>query len=215
MAMSVRVGMNRVSSIMGALIIQFVTTGPRWLEGLPGVEASHRQKNLERHLSVYRLDKSIPRKSGPEPVMNLPDLDFVHQINLVQHDHVREGHLSKLELHVLRNGQYLLSVHQAHDAIQSYPVTKLLVRESHSNTAGVRDSARLQKDVFRGLRPPQHHLNCLYKIVANGTTHAAICEAHNIIFDTDHEVCIYIYRTKIVDQHCNSKAMIAIENAIQ
>src|SRR5271157_3963903 len=163
-------------------------------------------------MSVYRLDKSIPRKPRPEPVMNLLDLVLIYQINFVQHDHVREGHLTQLELHVLRNGKYLLSVHQAHDAIQPYSVTKLCVRERHRNSGRVGDPACLQKNVLRALGSSQHHLNRFYEIVANGTTDTAICEAHNIIFDSDHEVCINIYRPKIVDQHCNSKAMVAIEN---
>src|SRR5271169_2642265 len=147
--------------------------------------------------------------------MNLLDLVWVHQIHFVQHDHVREGNLTELELHMLRNGKHLLGVHQAHDAIQSYPVTKPLVCECESNTGRVGDSACLQKNVFRGLGSGQHHLNRLYEILANGTTNAAICEAHDVIFDSDHEVRINVDRPKIVDQHCYPKAMVAIEYAVQ
>ncbi len=181
------------------------------------IKPADRQQDFQRHISAGCLDEPIAVEPVVEPCLDPLDLLRGDQIDLVEDEHVGECHLAELQFHHLRRSEYLLRVHDAHDAVQPDAVAHGFVHERECDAGRVGHSAGLEQDVF-GLLGTRHHLRHRGdQIVADVAADAAVGEIDDVplAFDADHEFGVDVDRAEVVHQDRDPQAVIARQNAIQ
>ena len=152
-----------------------------------------------------------------EPCLDPLDLLRGDEIDLVEDQHVGECHLAELQFHHLGGSEYLLRVHDAHDAVQPDAVphaSSMKVSAMPDGSATPLASSRM----YSGRSGRAHHLRHRGdQIVADVAADTAVGEIDDIplAFDADNEFGINVDRTEVVHQHRDPKAVIAGENAVQ
>jgi len=141
----------------------------------PGrIEPADRQQDFEGHIAAGRLDEPIAMEPVVEPGFDRRDLLPGDKIDLVEDEHVGERHLAKLQFHHLRRCEYLLRIHDTHDAVQPDVVPHGVIHERHRNAGRIGDAAGLEQDVFGPLGTRHYLRHRGNEIVADAAAHTAV-----------------------------------------
>ena len=153
---------------------------------------------------------------GADAALDLGQLSGVHQIGLVEDDHIGEGDLVLGLGRVLQAVAEPFGVGHGHDSVKARALLHVLVHEEGlGDGGGVREARGLHDDRVELALALHQAFHDADEIAAHGAADAAVVHLEDFLVRAHHEVVIDADLAEFVDDDRVALAMLLAEDAVQ
>ena len=234
MPMVVAVRMMVVRVVLVAAGAQRVTTGGQIVDARPlerilrleeggvdgeralQVERTHAEHGIDGDVRVARAEHAGRGVDGAHAALDALQRRLVHEVRLVEQDHVREGHLLARLLHLVEVLLHVARVDQRHDGVERELMLEIVVEEEGlCDRTGVGHARGLDDDVVEAVAALQQLAQDAQQVAAHRAADAAVVGLEDLLLGADDELVVDPDLAELVLDDGDALAVLLGEDAVE
>src|SRR5471030_106108 len=186
------------------------------LEDAVQVERALVEDGRELDLALLGLVDARVGIDRVDLVLDLLEVVGAHQVELVEQDHVGEGHLFLRFGALAELAEEVLGVDHGHDRVEARPGLHVVVgEEGLRNGAGIGEAGGLDQDAVELVLAFHQPFDDADQVAAHGAADAAVVHLEHFLVGVHHEVVVDAQLAELVHDHGVFLAVLLTQNPVE
>ena len=182
---------------------------------LVAFEQAHAQQQGQGHFPLHRTQDAGFAFDRFQLGLQLDEPGFLHQVALVQQDHVAVDDLGAGHLafeHLLAE---VLGIHQGDDRVEAGEIAQITAQEGHRHRQGIGQARGFHHQIVHFFRPLQDPVDGLQQLAVDRAADAAIAQLHHVFAGGHHQLVVDADLAELIHQHGRFEALLIGEDVVQ